>query len=128
MDTSLNRNLGLQPQPTRSSPLANGACATAIDNPSAISWLWVEEDGVLQIPLRRVGEVACAGVVVPVWSFAEEGEGLPRCAGKFVRYCDIPADMLREFREQQLLAGRPFSGAAFVEDFQLFADIQAHHW
>jgi hypothetical protein len=27
-----------------------------------------------------------------------------------------------------LLAGRPFSGAAFVEDFQFFADIQAHHW
>jgi len=128
MDIFLNRNLGLQPRPARSSPLANGACATAIDKQSVISWLWVQDDGVLQIPLRRVGEVVCADAVVPVWSLAEESEGLPRCDGKFVRYCDIPADMLREFREQQMLAGRPFSGVAFVEDFQLFADILDHHW
>ena len=128
MDNSLNLNPGLRRQATQSSPLGNGTCAPAIDNRSAISWLWAQDDRVLQMQLRRAGEVVCADAVVPVWSLAEETEGLPRCDGKFVRYCDIPADMLRTFREQQLLAGRPFSGAAFVEDFQFFADIQAHHW
>jgi len=128
MDNSLNQNLGIHPQATRSSPLGNGPCAAAIDDRSAISWQWAQDDRVLQVQLRRAGNVACADVVVPVWSLAEEGDGLPRCDGKFVRYCDIPAEMLREFREQQMLAGRPFSGAAFVEDFQLFTDIRAHHW
>jgi hypothetical protein len=128
MDNSLNRKLGLHPQATQSSPLGSGTCAPAIDNQSAISWLWAQDDRVLQMQLRRAGEVVCADAVVPVWSLAEESESLPRCDGKFVRYCDIPGEMLREFREQQLLAGRPFSGAAFVEDFQFFADIQAHHW
>ena len=128
MDNSLNLNPGLRPQAAQSSPLGKGTCAPAIDNRSAISWLWAQDDRVLQMQLRRAGEVVCADAVVPVWSLSEESEGLPRCDGKFVRYCDIPADMLRAFREQQLLAGRPFSGAAFVEDFQFFADIQAHHW
>lgn len=127
MDNSLNRKLGLHPQPTHSSPLGNDTCAPGIDSQWAISWLWAD-DRVLQMQLRRAGEVVCAGAVVPVWSLAEESESLPRCDGKFVRYCDIPAEILREFREQQLLAGRPFSGAAFVEDFQFFADIQAHQW
>lgn len=128
MDNSLNLNPGLRPQAAQSSPLGKGTCAPAIDNRLAISWLWAQDDRVLQMQLRRAGEVVCADAVVPVWSLAEESEGLPRCDGKFVRYCDIPADMLHAFREQQLLAGRPFSGAAFVEDFQFFADIQAHHW
>lgn len=128
MDNSLNLKPGLRPRAAQSSPLGNGTCAPAIDNRSAISWLWAQDDRVLQMELRRAGEVVCADAVVPVWSLAEESEGLPRCDGKFVRYCDIPGEMLREFREQQLLAGRPFSGAAFVEDFQFFADIQAHHW
>jgi len=128
MDNSLNRKLGLRPQAIQSPPLGNGSCAPAIDNHSAISWLWAQDDRVLKMQLRRAGEVVCADAVVPVWSLAEESEGLPRCDGKFVRYCDIPADILCAFREQQLLAGRPFSGAAFVEDFQFFADIQAHHW
>ena len=128
MDNSLNQNLGLHPQATRSSPLGNGTCAPAIDNHSAMSWQWAQDDRVLQMQLRRAGDVACADVVVPVWSLADESEGLPHCDGKFVRYCDIPAEMLRAFREQQLLAGKPFSGAAFVEDFQFFADIQAHRW
>ncbi len=128
MDNSLNQNLGFHPLATRSSPLGSGTCTAAIDDQSAISWQWAQDDRVLQVQLRRAGNVACADVVVPVWSLADEGEGLLRCDGKFVRYCDIPAEMLREFREQQMLAGRPFSGAAFVEDFQLFADIQAHHW
>ncbi len=128
MDNSLNLNPGLRSQATHSAPLGNGAGAPAIDNRSAISWLWTQDDRVLQMQLRRAGEVVCADAVVPVWYLAEESEGLPRYDGKFVRYCDIPADMLRAFREQQLLAGRPFSGAAFVEDFQFFADIQAHHW
>jgi hypothetical protein len=128
MDSSLKQNLGLHLPATRSSPLGNGGCTAAVGDQPAISWQWAQDDRVLQVKLRRAGNVACADVVVPVWSLAEEGEGLPRCDGKFVRYCDIPAEMLREFREQQMLAGRPFSGAAFVEDFQLFADIQAHHW
>lgn len=124
----MKQNLGLQPLATRSSPPENGSCTAANDDQPAISWQWAQDDRVLQVQLRRAGNVSCADVVVPVWSLAEEGEGLPRCDGKFVRYCDIPAAMLRDFREQQMLAGRPFSGAAFVEDFQLFADIQAHHW
>ena len=128
MDNSLKQNLGLHLPATRSSHLGNGGCTAAVGDQPAISWQWAQDDRVLQVKLRRAGNVACADVVVPVWSLAEEGDGVPRCDGKFVRYCDIPAEMLREFREQQVLAGRPFSGAAFVEDFQLFADIQAHHW
>ena len=128
MDNSLNRNLGLHPQATQSSPLGNGKCAPAIDNQSATSWLWAHDDRVLQMQLRRAGEVVCAEAVVPVWSLVDQSASLARCDGRFVRYCDIPAEMLSEFREQQLLAGRPFSGAAFVEDFQFFADIQAHRW
>ncbi|QLQ24222.1 MAG: hypothetical protein HZT41_04485 [Dechloromonas sp.] len=128
MDSSLKQNLGLHTAATRSSPLGNNSCTAAIGDQPAISWQWSQDDRVLQVKLRRAGNVACADVVVPVWSLAEEGEGLPRCDGRFVRYCDIPAEILREFREQQMLAGRPFSGAAFVEDFELFADIRAHHW
>ncbi|MBL0352414.1 MAG: hypothetical protein WAS49_05895 [Candidatus Dechloromonas phosphoritropha] len=128
MDNSLNQNLGIHPQATQSSPLGNGAGALVIDNRSAVSWQWEHDDRVQRMQLRRAGEVSCADVVVPVWSLADESEGLPRCEGKFVRYCDIPAELLGAFREQQLLAGRPFSGAAFVEDFQFFADILAHNW
>ena len=129
MDNFPKQSPGLRQPATQSLPLGNnGAGVPGIESRSAIWWRWAQGDRVLQIPLRRAGEVACADAVVPVWSLAGEREGLPRCDGKFVRYCDIPAGLLREFREQQLLAGRPFSGAAFVEDFQFFADIQAHHW
>lgn len=72
----------------------------------------------------RAGEVACADLRIPVWRVAPSTGGERLFDGKFVRYADMPAEIERAFREQQVLAGKPFDGAAYVEDFQLFADLR----
>jgi hypothetical protein len=78
-----------------------------------------------QLLLTRAGEIPCAGMSIPVWQVAEEALGVPVVEGKLVRYCDMPGDIERAFREQQVLAGKPFEGVAYVEDFQLFVDLRA---
>lgn len=78
-----------------------------------------------QLLLMRAGEIACAGISIPVWRVAGEALGVPVVEGKLVRYCDMPGDIERAFRDQQVLAGKPFEGVAYVEDFQLFVDLRA---
>lgn len=70
--------------------------------------------------LEPAGQLALAEACLPVWRSADS------CGidGKFVRYCDMPAELAAAFREQQVLAGKPFAGAAYVEDFQLFLDLR----
>lgn len=80
-----------------------------------------------QVNIRRVGEIDCDDALIPVWSLADGAKAWPGCEGKIVRYSDMPAEILQAFREQQVLAGKPFEGAAYVEDFQLFADLQARN-
>lgn len=70
------------------------------------------------------GEIVYAGICVPVWRFTAPAGTLPAFDCKFVRYADMPAEMARAFREQQVLVGKPFDGAAYLEDFQLFADLR----
>jgi hypothetical protein len=70
------------------------------------------------------GKIAYAGVSIPVWRLTAPAGILPAFDCKFVRYADMPAEMARAFREQQVLAGKPFDGAAYLEDFQLFADLR----
>ena len=77
-----------------------------------------------QLQLTRAGEISGAGICIPVWQVAEEALGVPVVEGKLVRYCDMPGDIERAFREQQVLAGKPFDGVAYVEDFQLFVDLR----
>ncbi|PKO33416.1 MAG: hypothetical protein CVU34_12740 [Betaproteobacteria bacterium HGW-Betaproteobacteria-7] len=71
--------------------------------------------------MAPAGAIALAEVDIPVWRLSE---GDTAAAGKFVRYCDMPAAMAAAFREQQVLTGKPFAGAAYVEDFQLFIDLR----
>lgn len=70
--------------------------------------------------LEPAGQLALAEASIPVWRSADSN----RIGGKFVRYCDMPAELAAAFREQQVLAGKPFAGAAYVEDFQLFIDLR----
>lgn len=70
--------------------------------------------------MEAAGAIALAELEIPVWRLSEADAP---AAGKFVRYCDMPAVMAADFREQQVLAGKPFAGAAYVEDFQLFIDL-----
>ena len=70
--------------------------------------------------LEAAGQLALREARIPVWRSTDQG-----CiGGKFVRYCDMPAELAADFREQQVLAGKPFAGAAYVEDFQLFIDLR----
>lgn len=69
------------------------------------------------------GEIVCAGVCIPVWRLAAPAGTFPAFDCKFVRYADMPVEMAQAFREQQVLPGKPFTGAAYLEDFQLYADL-----
>lgn len=71
--------------------------------------------------LEAAGTISLAEANIPVWRLAET-HSVP--AGRFVRYCDMPAAMAAAFQDQQVLAGKPFAGAAYVEDFQLFVDLR----
>lgn len=77
-------------------------------------------------PLVAAGEVICDKLRIPVWSLANASDETVNFQCKFVRYSDMPAEMARAFRAQQVLVGKPFAGAAYVEDFQLFAELGQH--
>lgn len=89
-------------------------------------WSYLRHSISQRLPLVAAGEVTCDNLRIPVWSIATESADALNCQCKFVRYSDMPAEMARAFREQQVLAGKPFAGAAYVEDFQLFADLAQH--
>jgi hypothetical protein len=76
------------------------------------------------LPIQRSGEISCAESEIPVWRMAPEMATASVFQGQFVRYSDMPAAMAQTFREQQVFAGKPFDGAAYVEDFQLFVDLR----
>lgn len=93
---------------------------------TATLWSYLRNSISQRLPLVAAGEVACDKLRIPVWRLATENEESLSCQCKFVRYSDMPADMARAFREQQVLVGKPFAGAAYVEDFQLFAELAQH--
>lgn len=76
------------------------------------------------LSIKRSGEIACADRAIPVWRMAPEMAEAPVFEGQFVRYSDMPAALAQTFREQQVFAGKPFDGAAYAEDFQLFVDLR----
>lgn len=86
-------------------------------------WNYLRNSISQRLPLVAAGEVACGSFRIPVWSMANDSEASRSSQCRFVRYSDMPADMARAFREQQVLTGKPFAGAAYVEDFQLFAEF-----
>jgi len=96
--------------------------ALAALSPARVAWLRASRETRPQF--SPAGEVACAGISVPVWRLTAPAGTLPALDCKFVRYADMPAELARTFREQQVLAGKPFDGAAYLEDFQLFADLR----
>lgn len=86
-------------------------------------WNYLRDSISQRLPLVAAGEVTCDNLRIPVWCIAAESAESRSSQCRFVRYSDMPADMARSFREQQVLAGKPFAGAAYVEDFQLFAEL-----
>ncbi|MBI2277600.1 MAG: hypothetical protein HYU74_09635 [Dechloromonas sp.] len=86
-------------------------------------WSYLRNSISQRLPLVAAGEVTCDKLRIPVWSLATTSAETVNFQCKFVRYSDMPADMARAFRAQQVLVGKPFAGAAYVEDFQLFADL-----
>lgn len=74
--------------------------------------------------MAHAGTLNVGDLRVPVWRAVEGECGAPAPDGKFVCYCDLPAELAAAFREQQVLAGKPFAGAAYVEDFQLFLELR----
>ncbi|KAB2928563.1 MAG: hypothetical protein F9K30_00855 [Dechloromonas sp.] len=83
---------------------------------------WDPADSEPESPVMEpAGLIALGSVDIPVWRLSEVELA---AAGKFVRYCDMPSGVAAVFREQQVLAGKPFAGAAYVEDFQLFLDLR----
>lgn len=86
-------------------------------------WSYLRNSISQRLPLVAAGEIACGNLRIPVWSIATDSEVSRSSQRRFVRYSDMPADIARAFREQQVLAGKPFAGTAYVEDFQLFAEF-----
>ncbi|WP_265944855.1 hypothetical protein [Dechloromonas sp. A34] len=97
--------------------------AASLSKPTTSLWSYLRNSISQRLPLVAVGEIACDKRRIPVWSIATESEESLNFQCKFVRYIDMPAEMAHSFREQQVLAGKPFAGAAYVEDFQLFAEL-----
>lgn len=104
---------------TQSSVFAHWPLA-ASHGESMACWDPAETENTLPA-MEAAGAILLAELDIPVWRLAE---GDAATAGKFVRYCDMPSAMAAAFREQQVLAGKPFAGAAYVEDFQLFIDLR----
>lgn len=109
---------------SRPSFMAGGDRGRAAAGEESVSWPHRLNGRPGQLLLKRAGEISCAGMCIPVWQVAEEALGVPVVEGKLVRYCDMPGEVERTFREQQVLAGKPFEGVAYVEDFQLFVDLR----
>lgn len=109
---------------SRPSSIAGAAGGRAAAGEERVSWSLRLNGRPGQLLLTRAGEISCSGMCIPVWQVAEEALGVPVVEGKLVRYCDMPGDIECAFREQQVLAGRPFEGVAYVEDFQLFVDLR----
>lgn len=109
---------------SRPSFMAGGDRGRAAAGEEKVSWPHRLNGRPGQLLLKRAGEISCAGMCIPVWQVAEEALGVPVVEGKLVRYCDMPGEIERTFREQQVLAGKPFEGVAYVEDFQLFVDLR----
>jgi len=86
-------------------------------------WSYLRNSISQRLPLVAAGEVTCDKLRIPVWSLATASAETVSFQCRFVRYSDMPADMARAFRAQQVLVGKPFAGAAYVEDFQLFAEL-----
>ncbi|HEX6734932.1 MAG TPA: hypothetical protein VF096_08960 [Azonexus sp.] len=98
--------------------LTHGASIAAYAAWSAAS------DGERMPAMAHAGTVAVAESRFPVWRAIEGEGGEPAPEGKFVCYCDLPAELAAGLREQQVLAGKPFAGAAYLEDFQLFIELR----
>lgn len=104
---------------TQSSVFANWPLAASYGESMAC---WDPAEAEADLPaMEAAGAIALADLAIPVWRLANGDTAL---AGKFVRYCDMPISLASTFREQQILAGKPFAGAAYVEDFQLFIDLR----
>lgn len=81
-----------------------------------------------QMPaMAHAGTLVVGKTRIPVWRALEGADREAAPEGKFVCYCDLPAELAAAFREQQVLAGKPFAGAAYVEDFQLFLELRRRH-
>ena len=98
--------------------------ATPLGKSTTSLWSYLLNSISQRLPLVAAGEVTCDNLQIPVWRIATENEESLSFQCKFVRYSDMPAEMARSFREQQVLTGKPFAGAAYVEDFQLFAELR----
>jgi len=97
--------------------------ATPRGKSSTALWSYLRNSISQRLPLVAAGEVTCDNRRIPVWSLATASAETVSFQCKFVRYSDMPATMARAFRAQQVLVGKPFAGAAYVEDFQLFAEL-----
>jgi hypothetical protein len=74
--------------------------------------------------MEPAGTLPLAEATIPVWRLSAGAAGESATVGKFVLYCDMPSGLAAAFRDQQVLAGKPFAGAAYIEDFQLFIELR----
>lgn len=86
-------------------------------------WTYLRDEHSCQLPLVAAGEVDCDDMSIPVWRVNAGNDDTEDFQCKFVRYIDMPVEMAQAFREQQVLIGKPFAGAAYVEDFELFVEL-----
>lgn len=97
--------------------------AAARNDSTTTLWAYLRDDRSRQLALIASGEIDCGHTAIPVWRIAAGSEESRTFHCQFVRYIDMPTEMAQAFRDQQVLAGKPFDGAAYVEDFQLFAEL-----
>lgn len=103
-----------------------GQAAADNDSPTTL-WAYLRNDRSRQLALIASGAIDCDHTAIPVWRIAADSEEARAVPCQFVRYIDMPTEMAQAFRDQQVLAGKPFDGAAYVEDFQLFAELRQRH-
>ncbi|MDP3537674.1 MAG: hypothetical protein Q8S26_03120 [Azonexus sp.] len=110
-------------QATHAAIFGHGHHAATADNAATTLWSYPRDERSCQLPLVVAGEVDCDDMSIPVWRVNAGNDDTEDFQCKFVRYIDMPVEMALAFREHQVLVGKPFAGAAYVEDFELFVDL-----